>query len=353
MLLALLAEAPVEVSLSPLVAVKTPEVVRVSMTCRQLQRLFVRNDALESLAVAVLAVLAREALLPSEHWNPPDTVGIVTASIHLHQLGLSMQRCSAYCKAMRRVTVPQPLRFTCVEEVDALITARNKLLHTEATSKRGSVVVLGPPVGSLKLTSGVETLATFTFDAPQGVELTSGGILYSQWQWVDVPQAASQPTFVNVPAALSPIQVGFRLQVGYGSARCVPPEIQCVVRTPTTSWLHLEAVSATPGVDFACGLAAGGFKSYGDEEDSWYYPREECSWKDGFERVEDDHAQCCLNSDSDGGEDSSGEAEELPSTMRALVRVSLTVRVVDYNITRRPSASRLSGHFGTAALQVA
>lgn len=332
-----------EVLLAPFAVIDTPEVVRASICCRQLHQLLFREAPARPGASMVLAVLAHDASIQSQHRPHNAELGPARDTVHVHGLGLAMQQVCDYCKAMCSVAIPQALCFTDPAEIAALIAAHENLRRAETSDLRGSVLALGPPVGSLQLAGEACAVVTFTFET-QVDDLLVAGPVHSQWQWVEVPKCTLRPgSAKNLGlAAAPPLRVGVRLQLEAGVASCWRPEMQCVVAAPTAAWVHLEAFSAIPSMSFELGLAAGGFDAYSREGNVEYFPREECSWRstqeycqhpihrDGAEKMRGSSGQPgseCEDEEEPDRESNAESSRKIPETVRLLLRVRSAVRI--------------------------
>lgn len=276
-------QIPAEVLCGSLVSVSTADLVRTSLTCPQLHRFLFSNRDTNGNAMVVLAALCRDSSVLAQHWSSSqgDHGALKGCEPQLHSLGLPLRVCSAYCAAMCKVVFPQAVRYEAPVEIEALLAAHRRLQEANPAKRRSglsTLLPLGPPVGSLLSRGEVWAVAEFILEVPSSDEVPPGELARSQWHWLEVPTVAG-----HVPGPdqreQEPIRLGLQLQADVTPATCLRPEMRCVLATPTTSWVVLQAVAASPGISFELGLAAGGFDAYGHEDSGRYFPREEYSWR--------------------------------------------------------------------------
>jgi len=279
----MLTQIPTEVLCGSLVSVSTADLVRTSLTCTQLYRFLFSNKDASSNAMVVLATLGRDAAMLAQH--RPCSQGEHGAregcEAQLHSLGLPLRICSAYCAAMLKVVFPQAVHYEAPVEIEALLTAHRRLQETSPAKRRsglGTLLPLGPPVGSLLSSGEVWAVTEFVFEVPSSDEVPAGELARSQWHWLEVPRV-SRHTAGSDQQAQETLRLGVQLQADVTLGTCLRPEMRCVLATPTTAWVVLQAVAASPGISFELGLAAGGFDAYGHVDSGRYFPREEYSWR--------------------------------------------------------------------------
>lgn len=271
----------------------------------------------------MLTALARDASLKAQHQaihRGERRARREGCQAHLHSLGLPLRICSAYCAAMLNVVFPQRVQYEAPGEIEALLLAHQHMLETSPSkgcshaARLGTMMRLGHPAGSLLSCGEVWAVTDFTFEAPSTDEAPDGELARSQWHWLDVPRLVTQ-----IPGTAQPVtealRLGVQLQADVALGTCLRPEIRCVLLAPTTAWVVLQAVAATPGINFELGLAAGGFDAYGDEDAGRYFPREEYSWRSP-------------RKESDDGSQKSYEGNEIEADRATSDRQALRIRVL-------------------------
>jgi hypothetical protein len=343
MLLRLLAECPQEVLFLSLVGLKTVELIRTSLTCAQLLRLLFVDDLGNENAPAMLQTLSKGTRMHPQMYccNTSELSG----QVHLGSSGIPLRICGQYFRAMQNVKLVEVLLFRSAEDILALISAHRQLSKlAEALGKKAlqdgngrgdrQYLSIGPPVGSLLHTGESWFAVDFQVSVHEGIPACS------EWHWLDVPRLTARCGSAIASCsqqAQTLFRVGVQLQADVATHACHRPELRCAVAAPTKSWVVLHAVAADPGASFEVGLAAGGFHAYGREEDGWYFPREECSWRSS-KQCRRSRSMCDITTEEQDA-DSFGN-EQVSMSVRMILRVCSASRSSRVRRSRLRSAAR-------------